>query len=437
MNQNVQRQTEVRINRQGAVRRRDVLRAISAAGVAAGSLSWTDRMMLEAAELRRRGMACILLWMQGGPSQFDTFSPATGPASGSDSGVKPIDTSVSGIHIAENLPETARVMDDICLIRSMTSTEGSHPRASFLLHTGYIPNASVKHPTFGSVVAQQLGDAEIDLPAFVRIGNRSRGGAGAGAGFLGVEHAPFVMTSARSVPANTQPTTSDQRYQRRLGFLNELEADFADSGGERVVAEHRKLYGKASRMILSPQMEAFDIAREPAKIRDAYGEGEFAAGCLLARRLVETGVTFIEVSLGNWDTHQDNDARTRRLCEQFDRPYAQLLRDLRQRGMLDKTLVIWMGEFGRTPRINARAGRDHYPRAFTVALAGGGVRGAQVIGKTDPSGARVTDRPVEVADLFRTFCHSLGIDADHENLSGIGRPIPIVEGGTTVQEVFG
>ena len=431
MNMQVHLQSQVNISRGGTIRRRDMLRAIAAGGIATAGLSFHDRMLLEAAELRRRGMSCILLWMQGGPSQFDTFSPASGDTGG---GVKPISTSVSGIEIAENLPETAKLMDDICVIRSMTGKEGSHPRATFLMHTGYIPNASVKYPSFGSVAAQQIGNTDTDLPSFVRVGNRGRGGTGAG--FLGVDYAPFAINTARTAPSNTKPTTSDTRYERRLDFLDELEVDFSEHGGQDIVAHHRKLYGKASKMILSPQMEAFDIAREPREMREAYGNGEFAAGCLLARRLVEAGVTFVEVGLGNWDTHQDNNDRSKQLCNRLDQPYAQLLKDLKQRGMLEKTLVIWMGEFGRTPRINPRAGRDHYPRAFTVALAGGGVRGGQVIGKTDRSGGTVTDRPVEAADLFRTFCQSLHIDADHENMSGIGRPIPIVEGGSVVKEVF-
>ena len=169
----------------------------------------------------------------------------------------------------------------------------------------------------------------------------------------------------------------------------------------------------------------------------AYGESSFGQGCLLARRLGEAGVTFVEIELGNWDTHQDNFARTRELCQQMDRSYAQLLEDLKQRGMLERTLVIWMGEFGRTPRINPRAGRDHYPKAFSLALAGAGVQGGQVIGRTDAGGVEVTERPIGVSDLFQTFCQALKIDADHENMSPIGRPIKVVEGGTPVLEVFG
>jgi hypothetical protein len=431
MSTQLHRQSAVSVNRHGRVLRRDFLRGISAGALAAGSLSFRDQMLLSADDLRRRGMACILLWMQGGPSQFETFSPKEGDTGG---GTKAIDTSVTGIAISENLPETAKVMSHICLVRSMTSREGSHPRATFLLHTGYLPNASVKYPTFGSVVAQQLGDREADLPSFVRIGNRERGGASAG--FLGVDYAAFAMNSAKRSPENTRPTTSTERYQRRLEFLKDLQGDFAEGGGEQVVGDHRKLYDKAAKMILSPDMAAFDITREPAEMRAAYGESDFAAGCILARRLVEAGVPFVEVSLGNWDTHQNNAEGCKRLCGQLDQPYAQLLKDLAQRGLLEKTLVVWLGEFGRTPRINPRAGRDHYPRAFDAALAGGGVRGGQVIGETDKSGSNVKNRPVTVADLFQTFCHSLKINANHENISGVGRPVKIVEGGEVVREAF-
>jgi hypothetical protein len=422
---------DVAIDRRRRVRRRDFLRSISMAGAAAGTLSWPDLMSLEAARLRSQGKRCILLWMAGGPSQFETFSPKPGHGNGGET--KAISTAVPGVEIAEHLPRTAQAMDEICLIRSMNSREGSHPRATYLMHTAYLPTASVKYPTLGSNVAQQLADPDFDLPSFVRIGN-VRGNSGAG--LLGVGFDPFVLQNATRPPNNTALPTTERRYQRRLGLLDKLENEYARSGGEQEVKNQRQVYGKASKMVLSPRMDAFDIEREPVKIREAYGESSFGAGCLLARRLIETGVTFVEVALNGWDTHQDNFERVPELCQQVDQPYAQLLADLRERGMLDETLVIWMGEFGRTPRINPRGGRDHYPRAFNVALAGGGVRGGQVIGKTDAGGSAVTERPVGVSDLFRTFCHSLNIDADHENMSSIGRPIKIVDGGEPVNEVF-
>jgi uncharacterized protein (DUF1501 family) len=221
-----------------------------------------------------------------------------------------------------------------------------------------------------------------------------------------------------------------------MQLLGGLEQHYASAGGEQEVTDHQTLYEKASRMILSPKMETFDISREPENVREAYGNSAFGRGCLLARRLIETGVTFVEITDGNWDTHQDNFAGCRTRCQAIDQPFAALIRDLEERGRLENTLVVWMGEFGRTPRINPRGGRDHYPRAFSVALAGGGVKGGQVIGRTDAGGSDVEDRPVAIPDLFRTFCHALHIDGDHSNMSAIGRPIKIVDGGETVMEAF-
>jgi uncharacterized protein (DUF1501 family) len=328
----------------------------------------------------------------------------------------------------------AKVVNEAAIIRSMTSKEGSHPRATFLLHTGYLPTASVKFPAFGSLIAQQIAHAELQLPAFVRIGGGGRDGGGGG--LLGVEYDPFVMPVAGKLPTNTAQATAVPRYTRRLDLLGRLEADYAASGAKEEVSEHQKLYQKASRMILSSQMSAFDLDHEPAAVREAYGSSQFGLSCLLARRLVETGIPSIEIVLNGWDTHTENFPRTKELAEQVDQPLAYLLTDLKQRGMLDSTLVVWMGEFGRTPKINPRAGRDHYPRAFNVLLAGGGVRGGQVIGKTDAGGSEVLDRPVNVPDLFQTFCKSLKIDPTTENIAPNGRPIKIVDGGQPIAELF-
>ncbi len=422
-----------RTNCDCVVHRRDFLRMAAAGGAAAGLVSWTDAISLSATALRQRGMACILLWMGGGPSQFETFSPKPDHANGGET--KAIPTSVPDIQIADTLPNVARIMDELAIIRSMTSKEGSHPRASFLLHHGYLPMGGVKFPTLCSNVAHQIGDAAFDLPSFVRIGGR-RNDAGGG-GFLGVDYNPFVLQNPERQPENTRPPTRDARYARRLEMLDRLQSDFGAVEGSDLVADHRKLIRKSSDMILSSRMEAFDLSREPENMRDAYGRTQFGAGCLLARRLVEEGVTFVEVNLEGWDTHDDNFTRTAQRNAMIDRPMAQLVADLRSRGMLERTLVVWMGEFGRTPRINARAGRDHYPRAFNAVLAGGGVRGGQVIGQTDAGGAEVTDRPVTVPDLFRTIYTTLGIDADHENMSRIGRPIKLVDGGEVIHELVG
>lgn len=423
---------QVRTHRGTVVGRRDFLRSVSLAGLAAGATSWHDAVSLQAAELRRAGKACILLWLQGAPSQFETFDPKPGHANGGET--KAIATNVAGVRISENLPETAKVMDRIALIRSLSTKEGNHQRASYMLHTSYVPTATVRHPTFGAVVAHELPNATSELPSFVRVGGR--GQADGNGGYLGAAFDPFSVQSAARLPSNTQPTTSKDRYLRRLDLIGKLESAAGDSALAQTSADHRKLYADASKMILSTQMEAFDISRESEQAKSAYGEGEFASGCLLARRLVESGVPFVEVQLGNWDTHDDNFNRCRTLCEQMDRPYAALLRDLETRGLLDRTLVVLMGEFGRTPRINPRGGRDHYPRAFFSALAGCGVRAGQVVGSTDKGGEEVVDAPMNEKDLFRSMYRALGIDADKEQMTPIGRPLKFVEGGTAVDKLF-
>ncbi|MEN1680218.1 MAG: DUF1501 domain-containing protein [Planctomycetota bacterium] len=429
----LQHQINVTTDRRRVTSRRDFLRNVGAACAAGGVMSWTERVSLASADLKRRGKACILLWMSGGPSQFETFSPKPGHANGGET--RAISTSVPGIQIADRLPEIAKVMDDIAVIRSMTGKEGSHPRATYLMHHGYLPMGGVKFPSLGANVAQQIGDAASELPSFVRVGGR--GAVYGNGGFLGVDYDPLALQNASRPPQNSRPMSTRERYRRRLGLLDRVNEGFVSRGGEAVVADHRKLVEASSEMILSPKMDAFDLDNEPKQLREEYGDGQFASGCLLARRLIEAGVTFVEVNMGGWDTHQDNFAKTSENGEAIDRPTAALLRDLKSRGMLDDTLVVWMGEFGRTPKINARGGRDHYPKAFNVALAGCGVRGGQVIGETDAAGAKVTDRPVTPHDLYRSIYTALGIDPDHENMSLIGRPIKLVDGGSVVDELFG
>jgi hypothetical protein len=256
--------------------------------------------------------------------------------------------------------------------------------------------------------------------------------------------APFLVNDPTKMPANSEfPQGVDgQRLKRRLGLMDKLERDFADSGAKTLVEDHRALYGTASQMVLSPRLTAFDLNQEKVTLRNRYGKSSFGQGCLLARRLVEAGVTFVEVLCNNaqapinWDTHADNFEGHRTLAAMADPGFATLVADLKDRGLLDRTLVIWMGEFGRTPSINGKAGRDHFPQAFTVALAGGGIKGGQVIGRTDPTGHEVAERPVTFQDVFGTFYHVLKINARKENPTSAGRPVKIVEGGKPVMELF-
>jgi uncharacterized protein (DUF1501 family) len=423
----------IQTNRDGVINRRSFLRRVALGSAGLGLLGWKDAVTLHAEDLRKRGMACILLFMRGGPSQLETFDPK--PGNGNGGPTKASATAVAGIQIAESWTNVGKAMNDIALIRSLTNREGEHQRATYQLHTGYIPAGGVKHPSFGSLVASEIAPDEFDLPHFVSVGNRA---TTIGSGFLGMSFAPFVVPNPSQMPSNVelpQGVTSG-RLSRRLELLKELEQDFAEAGGGPRVDGHTSLYGSAAQMVLSPRLKAFDVSQEKDAVRRHYGQTPFGQGCLLARRLVEQGVTFVEVESNGWDTHQDNFKRVEALSETVDPAFAALVGELKERGRLDKTLVIWMGEFGRTPRINPNTGRDHFPRAFSVALGGGGIQGGRVIGATSADGTTVTDRPVAVADLFCTFCQALGINPRKENRTPQGRPIKIVDGGQPVKELF-
>ncbi len=398
---------------------------------AAGSLPWHHALRAAAPQIAASGKRCILLWMQGGPSQFETFDPK-GHTEG-----KAIATQVAGVRFAESLPQLAGVSDRICLMRSVFSREGSHPRAQYLMHTGYAPMGGGTHPEIGAHVAWGLSSPDSEIPPNIRIqagGGRGAGGGqgGPGAGPLGVRYEPLVVNDPASPPANTSLPVNEDRFQRRLRLLraNETLAPAAINA-----PGHLALVETASSLVLSPRLKTFDISDEPSSQREAYGTGKFGEGCLLARRLVEAGTPFVEVVLGNWDTHEDNGNRTSVLCDELDRPAANLILDLDQRGLLDSTLVVWMGEFGRSPKVNGRGGRDHFPRAFSVWMAGCGVRGGQVIGKTSDDGSEIIDRPIAVNDLLRTIYRALGIDANRELHVGT-RPLKVADTGTAVDEVF-
>ena len=421
----------VAMNAQGVLSRRGFIRSVGLGAAGLAATSFTDLMAVHADDLRKRQMSCILLWMQGGPSQFDTFDPKPGHANGGDT--KAIDTAVPGIQIAHHMPNTAGMMKEIALIRSMSNKEGNHQRATYQLHTGYSPSGTVKHPSFGSIAAAELGDPKFDLPHIVSIGQ----GETIGAGMLGVAYEPFIVANPSKLPENTEPMVGVPRFRRRLGLLESLEgAGFAQTGGMDRVREHHSVYKQTAGMVLSPRMKEFDLTQEDAKTRAHYGETPFGQGCLLARRLVQAGVTFVEVRLGGWDMHDTLNDRMGKVGSPADAGYAALLADLKAKGMLEKTLVVWMGEFGRTPKINPRGGRDHFPLAFNVALAGGGVKGGQVIGATNAEGTGIKDHPVSVVDLMASFCKSMKIDPKKENMSPLGRPIKVVDGGKPVEQLF-
>jgi uncharacterized protein (DUF1501 family) len=415
----------------GILSRRTFLRDVAVGAAGASMFGWKETVALQTDELRKQGMACILLFMRGGPSQLETFDPKPGTATGGPT--KAISTALRGVQLAEGWENVAKTLTNITLIRSMTNREGEHQRATYQLHTGYVPMGGTKYPSLGSIVASELGPAEFDLPHFVSIGNRA---TTIGSGFLGMNFAPFVVADATKPPANVALMVRPPRFEKRMGLLAQLEDQFAEAGGGARVADHKAVYGKAARMVKSPRLDAFNLEKEKDAIRDGYGRTSFGQGCLLARRLIEQGVTFVEVESNGWDTHDNNFERVKTLAGQVDPAFATLVRDLKDRGMLDRTLVIWMGEFGRTPQINPKTGRDHFPRAFNVALAGGGIKGGQVVGSTNATGTDVASRPVTVPDLFCSFYKALHINARKENTGPLGRPVKIIDKGEAVKELF-
>jgi len=374
----------------------------------------------------------IVLWLAGAPSQFETFSPK--PKSKNGGSTKAIQTNISGIELSENLPLLAGQMDKITFIRTLTSKEGNHNRASYLMHTSYPPTGVVKHPSFGAITAKELGGAkEFDLPYFISLTGPSYS-----AEFLGKEYSPYVIKDVTKPLQNIAKfkDVDDTRFAERMKLLNQMEDSFYKEKGLEDIKEHQLIYEKSVRMMNSPLIKAFDISEEPDVLKKAYGENDFGKGCLIARRLIETGVKFVEVTLDGWDTHQDNFSRVSNLCKKLDPAFSTLVQDLSQRGMLDRTLVLCMGEFGRTPAINANDGRDHYPDAFACAIAGGGIRGGRVYGETNDDGNQIVSNPVTPGNLFATLSHQLGIDYNKVIHSPQGRPLKYVNEGSVIEELI-
>lgn len=424
--------------------RRDLLQMSLAAAWGVSYSGWLPRLA-HAAEDARTRKACIVLWMAGGPTQTDTFDLKPGHPNGGPT--KPIDTAAAGIQISEHLPGVAKQMRDLAIIRSLTTEEGDHERATRLMMTGYRPGqAVINYPSLGSLFAKELGDETNELPSYVSVSPFRSGDAG-GPGFLGPNYAPLVVSGDSNDPearANLTienlkppPGVSQDSMERRFGISKFLQTGFSDRVKSPSATAHKANYDRAMRMISSNGKGAFKLDEEPAALRDKYGRNRFGQGCLLARRLVERGVAFVEVTLEGWDTHQDNFNSVKRLSGMLDPAWSTLMTDLRERGLLESTMVVWLGEFGRTPKINGTTGRDHFPAAWSAVLGGAQIKGGQVVGDTGKAGTEVTSRPVKTADLYATLCAGLGIDPGHENISPEGRPIGIVnKGGKVVDEVI-
>lgn len=364
----------------------------------------------------------IWIYLQGGPSHIDTFDPKPGVDTGGP--FKAIPTSVDGIRISEHLPRLAKQMKHLNLIRSMTSKEGSHDRARHLLEAGYSPAGPVRFPGFGAIVAHERTPKDFALPSYISIGGTTLGG-----GYLGARYSPFVIRQPDRPIANLERLAGvdAERFKRRKALLEGQEQEFARGRDNKLIAGHRETYDRSHAFMSSAHRKAFDLKSEPEKVRAAYGESRFGQSCLLARRLVEVGVPYVTVTLGGWDTHRENFPKVQSNSEILDQGLGTLVAELVDRGLLESTMILCNGEFGRTPRINPNAGRDHWPKAFSALVGGGGLATGQLIGKTDAKGGLVAADGVRPRDLFATLARRLGLDRNKVFYSDIGRPFRIVE----------
>lgn len=409
------------------ISRRDWLK-LSAAGVVGSFVTpWFNTLATRAQEAAQQGArhkSCILLWMQGGPAQSLTFDLKAGGA------YRDVQTAVPGIRISEHLPKVARHMADMTLLRGMRTGDASHPGGTYLMHTGFRPRqGGVVHPSLGAIVAKEVGRRDFDLPNFVAVG----AGRFRQAGHLGPNYAPIVVSPTQGGLPDLAPADSMDAFDRRASLLDELDTAFMTDYQAPAAQAHQVTTQRAVRLMHTTLTRAFDVARENQQTRDSYGNNPFGNGCLLARRLVEVGVPFVEVTLGGWDTHSAAPDRVRRLSEQLDPAMSTLLTDLKQRNLLQNTLVIWMGEFGRNPA----NGSNHYSRAWTSVLAGGGLRHGQVVGNTGRSGSDVEDRPITGPDFMATVCQALGIDFRQDWVGRGNRPLPKVgREATPVRQLF-
>ncbi|MBI1249134.1 DUF1501 domain-containing protein [bacterium] len=403
-------------------------------GAAAG-LAWLtplSRLLAASAEANsstKRPKSVIVLWMQGGPSQLETFDPHPGKKIGGD--VKAIDTPVKGLKLADTMPLTAEVMDQVALLRCVTSKEGDHERATYNMQTGYRPDPTLIHPSIGAILCHELSAEGVEIPRHVSI---FPGPFSARGGFLGNKYDAFKMFDPRGQLPDLPRRVPEDRFQARLSDLDVLENSFAqgrrqDLGSEKTL--HRDTIRRATTMMTSDQIEAFNIDQVPTEIQNQFGDTPFGRGCLCATQLIETGVRCVQVTLNGWDTHANNHQLQSARAGDLDAAYSATIKLLKEKDLLDETIVLCGGEFGRTPKINPAAGRDHWPHGFSVALAGGGIRRGVFLGETDPEGSKITPETkhaVRVEDIHATIHSALGIDYEKDYQTPIGRPMAVCQG---------
>jgi hypothetical protein len=414
------------------ISRRSFLAGTSLAGAA--WLTPISQMLAHAAQgaEREAAQSIILLWLAGGPSQLETFDPHPGTAIAGDTAA--VNTCVNGVQFAEGYPLLAEQMDSLAVIRSVMSREGDHERGTYTVKSGHRPDPTVVHPSIGAICAHELAVGRTDIPRHISILPGQWPGRG---GFLGDSFDAFRTGDPRERVPDVSSRVTSEREALRQRDLDVVEGAFAQRRRVRAEATlHQATMNSARAMMSSEQLQAFDVNRESARLRDSYGDTPFGRGCLAARRLIEVGVRCVEVTLSGWDTHVDNHRGHRTQSAILDPAFAALIRDLKDRQLLRRTVVVCAGEFGRTPVINRLGGRDHWPNGFSVVLAGGGLRGGVTVGATDPEGRRDPTDPINIGDIHATVLSAVGIDPARMLNTPIGRTYRFSE-GTPIRQLIG
>ena len=375
----------------------------------------------------------IYLYMSGGQSHLDTWDVKEGVETAGPT--KPIKTTADNVRLSEYLPLTAKQMHFGTLVNSLSSNQGAHEQGNYIMHTSYEMRGTIRHPAMGAWLNVFQGGGNSTLPNFVFIGNDSRH---PGAGFFPAAQSPLFVSNPENGIKNVrrQSGLTEEKFQAQMQLADELDKDFRTTFPHRNVKAYTDMYDDAMTMMKSEDLKAFDLTEEAPDVRASYGKESFGQGCLLARRLVERGVRFVEVSLGGWDTHNANFVAVPERCETLDKGLSSLIADLNSRGLLEETLIVVTSEFGRTPDINKNVGRDHYPKAFSAALFGGGVKGGFTFGKTDKEGREVVEGKTRPQDLNATIAYALGLPLDQVIYSPSKRPFTIADKGQPILDVF-
>ena len=427
----------------GMSRRHFLSHMAGASALTIPALTLGHSLQTHAAELKKNRKSAILLWMSGGPSTMDLWDLKPGAPTGGE--FKPISTA-GDLQICEHLPLTAKVMDKLSIVRSMSTREADHNRGRYYMHTGYVPNPNIEHPSYGAVISHETMNQrpELEIPPFVSIG-----GGSVGPGFLGMSWSPLVVNSNGQI-RNLEVDIDEGRLAQRMKALELIETSFISQNRGSAAKDHMDVLKKTVYCMTSSQMDAFKVAKEPKEVQERYGAAQgggggggmgrnsgFGRSCLMARRLVEAGVPFVEVDFGGWDDHRNifQTLKNTRL-PQLDQAMSALVEDLSQRGLLENTAIIWMGEFSRTPRINANSGRDHWARSWSVVVGGAGMKPGIAVGKTNADGTQVDTEPYTSQDVMATVCKALGISLETTFTSKNGRPMKIANGGKVIKELF-